>query len=45
MEQRWGDAHSLYRRAGFHELNRPERWLELDATTEATMQGDSDDAR
>ncbi len=24
------DAHALYRRAGFHELNRPERWLELD---------------
>jgi N-acetylglutamate synthase-like GNAT family acetyltransferase len=39
------DAHSLYRRAGFHELNRPERWLELDPTTEGTMQGDSDDAR
>jgi len=39
------DAHSLYRRAGFHELSRPERWLELDATTETSMQGDSDDAR
>jgi N-acetylglutamate synthase-like GNAT family acetyltransferase len=38
------DAHSLYRRAGFHELNRPERWLELDPTTEGTTQGDSDDA-
>jgi N-acetylglutamate synthase-like GNAT family acetyltransferase len=39
------DAHSLYRRAGFHVLNRPERWLELDPTTEGTTQGDSDDAR
>jgi N-acetylglutamate synthase-like GNAT family acetyltransferase len=39
------DAHSLYRRAGFHELNRPERWLELDPTTEGTTQGGSDDAR
>ena len=39
------DAHSLYRRAGFHGLNRPERWLELDPTTEGTMQGDSDDPR
>lgn len=39
------DAHSLYRRAGFHELNRPERWLELDPATEAITQGDSDDAR
>jgi N-acetylglutamate synthase-like GNAT family acetyltransferase len=38
------DAHSLYRRAGFHELSRPERWLELDPTTEGTTQGDSDDA-
>jgi N-acetylglutamate synthase-like GNAT family acetyltransferase len=39
------DAHSLYRRAGFHELNRPERWLELDPTTEGTTQGDHDDER
>jgi GNAT superfamily N-acetyltransferase len=26
------DAHALYRRAGFHTLDRPERWLELDPT-------------
>lgn len=39
------DAHALYRRAGFHELNRPERWLEIDPTTEGTTQGDRDDAR
>jgi GNAT superfamily N-acetyltransferase len=31
------DAHALYRRVGFHELNRPERWLEIDPTTEATI--------
>ncbi|MGH3273400.1 MAG: GNAT family N-acetyltransferase [Streptosporangiaceae bacterium] len=24
------DAHALYRRTGFHQVNRPERWLELD---------------
>ncbi|HEY2313656.1 MAG TPA: GNAT family N-acetyltransferase [Streptosporangiaceae bacterium] len=28
------DAHALYQRAGFHTLNRPERWLELDPTVE-----------
>ncbi|HUB41674.1 MAG TPA: GNAT family N-acetyltransferase [Streptosporangiaceae bacterium] len=39
------DAHSLYRRAGFHEMNRPERWLELDPATEGTTQGDRDGAR
>jgi N-acetylglutamate synthase-like GNAT family acetyltransferase len=39
------DAHSLYRRAGFHALNRPERWLELDPTTEGTSKGDNNDAR
>jgi len=26
------DAHALYQRAGFHPLDRPERWLELDPT-------------
>ena len=26
------DAHALYRRAGFHSLDRPERWLELNPT-------------
>jgi N-acetylglutamate synthase-like GNAT family acetyltransferase len=31
------DAHALYRRVGFHELNRPERWLEIDPTTEAAI--------
>jgi GNAT superfamily N-acetyltransferase len=31
------DAHALYRRVGFHELNRPERWLEIDPTNEATI--------
>jgi len=36
------DAHALYRRVGFHDLNRPERWLELDPTTEGTIQGDND---
>jgi ribosomal protein S18 acetylase RimI-like enzyme len=36
------DAHALYRRVGFHELNRPERWLEIDPTTEATIRGDRD---
>jgi GNAT superfamily N-acetyltransferase len=38
------DAHALYRRAGFHTLNRPERWLELDPTVD-TRRGDHDDAR
>lgn len=31
------DAHALYRRAGFHTVSRPERWLELDPTTEGDM--------
>jgi GNAT superfamily N-acetyltransferase len=39
------DAHALYRRAGFHDLNRPERWLEIDPTAEGAPQGDPDDAR
>jgi N-acetylglutamate synthase-like GNAT family acetyltransferase len=38
------DAHALYQRAGFHTLNRPERWLELDPTVENSG-GDHDDAR
>jgi ribosomal protein S18 acetylase RimI-like enzyme len=31
------DAHALYRRAGFHTVSRPERWLELDPTTEGDI--------
>lgn len=31
------DAHGLYRRVGFHTLSRPERWLELDPTTEGEL--------
>ena len=30
------DAHALYQRKGFHTLNRPERWLEIDPTVEGT---------
>jgi predicted GNAT family acetyltransferase len=30
------DAHALYLGAGFHGLNRPERWLELNPTVDGT---------
>jgi ribosomal protein S18 acetylase RimI-like enzyme len=30
------DAHALYERAGFHGLNRPERWLELNPTVDGS---------